>query len=195
MPDDARVSRPVGASMLLTLPNAVTFARLCAVPATMWLILRHDLHAAFAVFVAAGLSDAVDGWLARRRGGGNAVGAVLDPVADKALLVSLYVTLAAIGVLPDALAILVVFRDVVIVGGVLVLAVLGHAVRIRPFLISKVNTAVQIVLVGVALLLDGFGLHAPMLMTALVWTVAATTFASGAAYVWWAARRPVPEAG
>ena len=142
--------------MLLTLPNAITFARLCAVPATVWLMLRHDLHAAFAVFVAAGLSDAVDGWLARRRGGGNAIGAVLDPVADKALLVSMYVTLAAVGVLPDWLAILVVFRDVVIVGGVLVLAVLGHAVRIRPLLVSKLNTAMQIVLVAVALLLHGF---------------------------------------
>jgi cardiolipin synthase len=97
-------------------------------------------------------------------------------------------------VLPDFLAILVVFRDAVIVGGVLVLAVLGHAVRIRPFLVSKLNTAMQIVLVAVALLLDGFALRAPVLLGVLVWTVAATTLASGAAYVWWAARRPVMEA-
>ena len=193
MPDDTRLSRP-GAAMLLTLPNAITFARLCAVPTTVWLVLRHDLHAAFAMFVAAGLSDAVDGWLARNRGGGNAIGAVLDPVADKALLVSLYITLASIGVLPDFLAILVVFRDAVIVGGVLVLAVLGHSVRIRPFPVSKLNTVMQIVLVAVALLLDGFMLRAPVLFNFLVWAVAGTTLASGAAYVWWAARRPVVEA-
>ena len=103
----------------------------------------------------------MDGWLARRNGGGNALGALLDPVADKALLVTMYVTLAAVNVLPDWLAILVVFRDVVIVGGVVVLAVLGQPVLIRPLYVSKLNTALQIVLVAVALLLAGFGLAAP----------------------------------
>ena len=73
---------------------------------------------------------------------------MLDPVADKALLVSVYVTLAAIGVLPDWLAILVVFRDLVIVGGVLMLWVLGQPPAIRPLLVSKLNTALQIALVG-----------------------------------------------
>ena len=81
----------------------------------------------------------MDGWLARRYGG-NAIGALMDPVADKALLVTMYITLAVVGVLPDWLAILVVFRDVLIVGGVVVLAVLGHAVTIRPLYISKLNT-------------------------------------------------------
>lgn len=189
MPDSGAPSRTAPYT-LLTLANAVTFARICAVPAAVWLVLRHDLHYAFGLFVAAGLSDAVDGWLARHRGG-NAIGAVLDPVADKALLVSMYVTLSGIGVLPDFLAILVVFRDVVIVGGVLVLTVFGHPVGIRPLRISKLNTALQIVLVAVALLTAGFGFSAPGVVTALVWVVAATTFASGGAYVWGVARRPM----
>jgi cardiolipin synthase len=183
MPDGSQISRGPSAA-LLTLPNVITFARLCAVPLSVWLVLERQFAQAFFLFVAAGASDAVDGWLARRNGGGNSVGALLDPVADKALLVTMYVTLAAVNVLPDWLAILVVFRDVVIVGGVVVLSLLGQSVLIRPLYISKLNTALQIVLVAVTLLLSGFGLAAPAAVGALIWTVAVTTLASGAAYVW-----------
>ncbi len=186
MPDGSRVGTGTSAAFL-TVPNAITFARLCAVPLAVWLVLQHRITEAFFLFLAAGLSDAVDGWLARR-GAGSALGAILDPVADKALLVTMYVTLAAVSILPDWLAILVVFRDVVIVGGVIVLAVLGQPVSIRPLLISKLNTALQIALVALALFLGGFGLAAPVLLAVLIWAVAASTLGSGAAYVWKAAR-------
>ena len=186
MPDGTRLEAGAS-SALVTVPNLITFARLCAVPLAVWLVLQRQIGEAFFLFLAAGLSDAVDGWLARR-GGGSALGAILDPVADKALLVTMYVTLAAVNALPDWLAILVVFRDIVIVGGVLVLAVLGLSVPIRPLMISKLNTALQITLVALALLLEGFGLTAPMLLTALIWAVAASTMVSGTAYVWKAAR-------
>jgi cardiolipin synthase len=177
-----------GEAGLFTLPNLITFARLCAVPAAVWLMLQHRLDDAFLVFVAAGLSDGIDGWLARVRNARSRLGALLDPVADKALLVSVYVTLAAIGVLPDWLAILVVFRDLLIVGGVVLLWVLGVPARIRPLMISKANTAAQLILAGLALLLAGFGLAAPHLLDAMIWLVAFTTFASGLAYVLQAAR-------
>jgi cardiolipin synthase (CMP-forming) len=188
MPDGTQVGRSASA-VLLTLPNVITFARLCAVPLSVWLVLERQFAQAFFLFVAAGASDAIDGWLARRNGGGNSVGALLDPVADKALLVTMYVTLAAVNVLPDWLAILVVFRDAVIVGGVVGLSVLGQPVMMRPLYISKLNTALQIVLVAVTLLLSGFSLAAPAAMDALIWTVAVTTLSSGAAYVWITARR------
>ena len=116
MPDGSPVERR-GNAGLVNLANVVTFVRLCAVPLAFWLVLVHRIDEAFLLFVAAGLSDALDGWLARRYGG-NAVGALIDPVADKALLVTMYITLAAIGVLPAWLAILVVFRDLLIVGGI-----------------------------------------------------------------------------
>ena len=177
-----------GGHDVVNLPNVITFARLCAVPLAVWLVLRQQLGVAFCVFALAGLSDAVDGWLARRRGG-SALGAMLDPVADKALLVSMFVTLAAIGVLPDWLAILAVFRDLVIVGGILVMRQLSMPVQMKPLLVSKLNTALQILLLGVVLLLEGFGLQAPWLRLFLIWLVAATTLGSGAAYVWRAARR------
>ncbi len=188
MPDGSQVGRTAPAT-LVTLPNVITFGRLCAVPLAVWLVMERRFAGAFLVFLAAGLSDAVDGWLARRNGGGNAVGALLDPVADKALLVSMYITLAAAAVLPDWLAVLVVFRDLVIVGGVVVLSLLGQSVIIRPLYVSKLNTALQIVLVAMSLLLAGFGLSAPLALTVLAWVVATTTLSSGAAYVWITVRR------
>jgi cardiolipin synthase len=186
MPDGSQYPGD-NSSVVFTLPNIVTFARLCAVPLAFWLVLEHRLAEAFFLFVAAGISDAVDGWLARRYGG-NAIGALLDPVADKTLLVTMYVTLAAVGAIPVWLAILVVFRDLVIVGGVIVLGVLGHAIVIRPLYVSKLNTVFQILLIAVTLLTSGFDLEIPLLAQGLVWIVAATTLASGAAYVWVTAR-------
>jgi cardiolipin synthase len=188
MPDGSQVGRSASTA-LLTLPNVITFGRLCAVPLAVWLVVEHQFAQAFFLFVAAGASDAVDGWLARRNGGGNTVGALLDPVADKTLLVTMYVTLAAVQALPDWLAILVVFRDAVIVGGVVVLSLIGQSVMIRPLYISKLNTVLQILLVALTLLLSGFGLVAPAAMHVLVWMVAATTLGSGAAYVWVTVRR------
>jgi cardiolipin synthase (CMP-forming) len=186
MPDGSPARRSSAAS-LMNLANIITFGRLCAVPLAFWLVLKHRIGDAFFLFVAAGLSDALDGWLARRYGG-NAVGALMDPIADKALLVTMYITLAAIDVLPDWLAILVVFRDLLIVGGVIILAVLGHGVTIRPLYISKVNTVMQIVLIAVCLLQGGSGIGIPGLTAVLIWCVVATTLLSGASYVWNAAR-------
>lgn len=190
MPDGGGAPPPGHAVM--TLPNAITFARLCAVPVAVWLVLHGDYRWAFWLFAAAGASDALDGWLARRRGT-TQLGALMDPVADKALMVSMYVTLAVVGVLPDWLAMLVVFRDMVIVGGVMALSLTGHTVPIRPLRISKLNTALQVLLVAATLFLIGHGLGgrganaAGLVDTAwagLVLLVAASTLLSGCAYVW-----------
>ncbi len=181
---------PPPSALYVTLPNLITLARLCAVPATVWLILHGRLDLGFGLFIGAGISDAIDGWLARIRNARSALGAILDPLADKTLLVSVYVTLAAIGVLPDWLAILVVFRDLLIIGGFLMLWVLEAPPRVRPLLVSKLNTALQIGLAALALALAGFNLAAPLLLEASIWATAASTLVSGAAYVWLALRRP-----
>src|SRR5438552_11180118 len=94
MPDGTQLGRAATAG-LFTAPNLITFGRLCAVPLAFWLVLEHRLDLAFYLFVVAGLSDAVDGWLARRYGG-NSIGALLDPVADNAPLVTMYVTPAVV---------------------------------------------------------------------------------------------------
>ena len=171
-----------GQGVYLTLPNVISFARLCAVPAAIWLVLHRHFGAAFTLFVLAGISDAVDGWLARRRGG-TALGAILDPLADKTLMIGMYVTLAAIGQLPDWLAILVVFRDLIIVGGVVLLWMTSNAMQIKPLVVSKWNTALQIGLVAVVLGLDSLGVALWPLRQAMVWLVTGTTLFSGGAYV------------
>lgn len=171
-----------GGAAVVTIPNIISLARLCAVPVAVWLVVRAELRVAFWLFLAAGLSDALDGWLARR-GARTRLGAVLDPLADKLLLTSMYIVLAAVRLLPDWLAILVVFRDIVIVGGVIVISFLGGNVVIAPLLVSKLNTALQIALVALVLLLAAFALPRPAALSVLVWCVAATTFISGASYV------------
>ncbi len=189
---DVRLDRlPLG---VLSWPNLITLTRLCCVPLAFWLVIQHELAAAFGLFAAASATDAVDGWLARRAGGATRLGAMLDPMADKTLLVTMYVTLAAVGALPSWLAVLVVFRDLVIVGGVVVLALVGQPLAIRPLFVSKVNTVLQIALIALTLFLAGFGsgIAAPLqvgtaagvALQALTWAVAASTLASGAAYLW-----------
>ncbi len=179
---------PAAAHHLFTLPNIITLARLCAVPATVWLMLHQRLDLAFILFVAAAASDAIDGWLARAMKLQSTLGALLDPVADKALLISVYVILAALGVLPDWLAILVVFRDLMIMGGLVVLWFLGLRPPIAPLLVSKLNTFSQLALAAAAMGSAGFGLDGGVAVSLLIAVAAATTIASGAAYLRGAAR-------
>ncbi len=168
---------------LFTLPNIITLARLAAVPATVWLVLHQAMGWAFIVFAAAGVSDGLDGWIARAWNQRSALGAMLDPVADKALLISIYIVLAIMGGLPDWLAILVVTRDVFILGGLAVLWFLGIRPPIAPLYISKVNTFTQIALAGFALLQAGFGMGPDWVLQFLIWSVACSTLVSGAAYL------------
>lgn len=167
----------------MSLPNLISLARLLAVPLVIYLILTGLFAAAFGLFVAAGVSDAVDGFLAKRFGQTSTLGAYLDPLADKALLVGVYITLGYAGDLPVWLVILVVFRDVIIVGGVLLLHISSQSVRMRPLVVSKVNTAAQIALVAVVLGELGLGAAAGSAREVLIWTAAATTLLSGGAYL------------
>src|SRR4026207_1356025 len=106
------------------------------------------MYFAFLLFLAAGISDAVDGFLARRFGMKTELGAYLDPLADKVLIVSIYVALGITGIIPLWIVILVVSRDIMIVGAIILSWLIDRPVQIRPHMISKVNTAVQIVFAG-----------------------------------------------
>lgn len=167
----------------MSLPNFISLGRLLAVPLAVWLILSGKFGIAFWVFVAAGVSDAVDGFLAKRMNAQTELGKVLDPLADKTLLVGVYITLGQAEHLPTWLVILVVFRDLLIVGGIIVAHTLSRPVRMRPLVISKINTAGQILLA--AGILGGLGLDLPIdsLIGPMVYLVAATTAVSGAAYL------------
>jgi cardiolipin synthase len=167
----------------LNLPNLITLGRLLAVPLAIWLILSGAFWVAFWIFIAAGISDAVDGFIAKRFNQRTEIGALLDPVADKSLLVSVYVTLGIAGQLPAWLVILVVFRDLMIVGGFVLVQLFVHKMRWEPLLISKLNTALQILLAAVTLARLGFGVPDHGVGTVLVLATAATTILSGSAYL------------
>ena len=179
------LGRQAGLSRLdLNLPNLITFARLLCVPLAIWLIIAGRYGVAFWVFVLAGLSDALDGYIAKRWDQRTPLGAILDPIADKALLAGVYITLGLAGALPQWLVILVVLRDLLIVGGYL----LSHGAKPpQPLFISKVNTLVQIALIGFVLARLGLDIEADLVTAFLVAAAGVTTVWSGLSYlVHWA---------
>ncbi|BCJ90869.1 CDP-diacylglycerol--glycerol-3-phosphate 3-phosphatidyltransferase [Terrihabitans soli] len=145
--------------MPINLPNLITVLRLFAVPIVIWTILAGYPQAAFWIFLAAGISDGIDGYLARRWNQRTELGAYLDAIADKALLVSIFITLAIVQLIPVWLAIAVVSRDLMIVGAVILSWLMDHPVTIKPLYISKLNTVAQIGFAAAALGLVGFGLQ------------------------------------
>ena len=167
----------------LNLPNLISLARLLLVPVTIWLIISGRYGAAFWVLVAAGISDALDGYIAKRFDRRTRIGALLDPAADKAMLVSVYVTLGMAHQLPTWLVILVVFRDVLIVGGFLLTQAVSAPKQYDPLYISKINTGMQITLVGFVLARLGLGTALGELEFVLILAVAATTLGSGLTYL------------
>jgi cardiolipin synthase (CMP-forming) len=165
------------------LPNLITIGRILLVPLTVWLIVSGAYLLAFAVFVIAGISDGLDGFIAKQYGLRTELGAYLDPLADKVLLVSIYVALALQLMLPAWLTILVVSRDVMIVGAVLLARLVDKPMAMKPSIVSKVNTAAQIALAGVVLGVLGFGLGLQGPLAAGYAAVGALTVASGALYL------------
>lgn len=143
----------------MNLPNLISTGRLLSVPFNVWLILLGEWSYAFAVFMLAGLSDALDGAIAKHFNAQSRLGRYLDPIADKTLLVAIFIALGSQDALPMWLVILVVSRDVLIVGGMVFLYVMNHPAEPRPRWSSKVNTVFQIacaalVLAGLAFEID-----------------------------------------
>jgi cardiolipin synthase (CMP-forming) len=167
----------------LSIPNLITLGRILLVPIVVWAIWSGAMWAAFVLFLAAGVSDAVDGYLAKRFHMTTVLGAYLDPLADKALIVSIYVTLGIIGLIPGWLVILVVSRDIMIVGAVMLSWLVGSPVKVKPLLVSKLNTVAQIAFACVVLGSLGFNVEARALTLVLMGLVAALTLLSVAAYV------------
>lgn len=162
--------------------NLISLMRLVLVPLVIWLVLDDRWLPALAAFVFAAVSDFVDGFLARRFGMQTKFGAMLDPVADKAMLISLFVLLGLRGYLPAWLVILLVSRDVVIVGGVLLSKALAFDQKIAPVLIGKANTAAQFLLVALVLASLSFQWSVDIIVTLLCYLTAATALLSAAIY-------------
>lgn len=159
----------------------------------VWLITTERLHAAFWLFVAAGVSDALDGFIAKTFNSRTELGAYLDPLADKIFLNAIYVAMAGIGWLPVWLAVLVIGRDLLIVAGVILIQRRDPVFRARPLLIGKLNTFAQIVLAAAALAHAGGLVDLSDMLWALVALVTVTTLSSGAGYAVQAARAAMAE--
>jgi cardiolipin synthase (CMP-forming) len=167
----------------MTLPNLITIGRLVLVPVILVAIGMSEWKLAFVLFLLAGLSDAADGAIARHFDLRSEFGAYLDPLADKALLVSIYVSLSVAGVLPGWLAVTVVSRDVMIVAAIMVSWLMARPMAIEPLLVSKLNTAVQIAFAALLLGMLAFGLaHEASLRWGMI-AVATLTVLSAAAYL------------
>jgi len=138
---------------------------------------------AFILFILAGLSDGIDGFIAKRFDQATKLGAYLDPVADKILLVSIYVALGQLGHLPMWLVILVVSRDLLIIGAFLLAWIMGFNIKVAPLMVSKANTTAQIVLAGLILADLGYDLNLSVITTITLYGVAVLTILSGTAYL------------
>lgn len=170
-----------------TIPNALTVARILFTPLFVALFLDGNSLAALSMFFLAGVTDALDGFLARVLDQRSPLGAVLDPLADKVLLDAAYVCLAQAGWIPVWLAVAVVSRDVIILGGVALLTFWGQDMRasIRPSLASKATTATQMALILAAFVraIAPWGDRLDTAVEAIVWLTAALTLVSGGHYV------------
>jgi cardiolipin synthase (CMP-forming) len=166
----------------MNLPNFISLGRLFLTPLLIWLIMIGKLNTAFWIFLIAGLSDILDGLLARLLKDQTTIGRYLDPIADKVLLVAIFLTLGVKGLVPSWLVILVVFRDVTILGGTILLSIFSKPAAIKPIMISKVNTFFQIFLITSVLWQKAYTLVHPFLND-LIYLTAATTIISGIGYV------------
>ena len=132
--------------------NIITVARLLVTPIIIWLILSHYYSFSLILFIISGLSDALDGFIAKQFNQKTVLGSYLDPVADKTLIVSSILALAYVGSIPSWLVILIVSRDLAILGAVIVSWLAGSSLKIEPIISSKINTFLQIVYIGLLLL-------------------------------------------
>ena len=178
----------------MNLPNLITLGRLFSVPVILWLILDGIMLAAFWVFFVSALSDAVDGIIAKYFDAETVFGAFLDPIADKALLVSVFLMLGHQGYIEAWLVIMVVFRDLVIIGGALLFQTVTQSLTMQPLIISKVNTFVQLVFAVIVLWVEAYGIDGGAAIGVIGYIVAVTTLWSGSVYViTWSHRAAVME--
>ncbi|MGI9072526.1 MAG: CDP-alcohol phosphatidyltransferase family protein [Bryobacteraceae bacterium] len=166
------------------LPHLLTLCRLAAAPFLAWLLLQSRFREALGVVLVAGLTDWFDGFAARRLHVSGRIGAILDPIADKTLLVTLFLTIGYMRLVPEWLIYLVIGRDVVIVAGALLLRFLRGIRRFLPSTLGKVSTFFQILLVMLVLVQASFPHKILLLLQNIALLLCALfTFVSGLDYV------------
>ena len=169
---------------MIYIPNLLTLMRIGMVPWLVVLLQNQQFALSLIVFVVAGLTDALDGFIAKRFNAQTYLGSLLDPLADKGLLVSSYIMLSVLGLIPFWLMVTVVFRDVIIVGGYLLMVLFFGSVKMQPLIVSKVNTFTQIAYIVFVLLALAMNSDFSAIQPILSYTVLATSVISGLAYVY-----------
>lgn len=177
------------------IPNAISIMRMVLVLPVVWLLLQRQFQFALLLFTFAGFSDALDGYLAKRNNWHSRLGSILDPLADKLLLVCSFMALAWLGLIPMWLVIFVIARDVIIVVGGLAYHYLIGKFEMEPTWSSKLNTFFQIVLVLAIVFSQGFYQLPDLLIQVLNFVVLATVIASGVGYVCIWGNRSIKEDG
>ncbi|KAF9779251.1 CDP-alcohol phosphatidyltransferase-domain-containing protein [Thelephora terrestris] len=193
-PSVSETLHPVKAEKVWTIPNVLTISRILSCPLLGYAILIDDFYVATGLLVYAGLTDFVDGYLARRYNMGSVLGSILDPAADKMLMTTLVVTLTVRELVPLPLCVIILGRDAL-------LSLSAFWIRwktlppprywdfslpsaeVQPTLISKVNTALQLLLMGVTTVSPILTIDIALQLQALQWTVAGTTIWSGLSYL------------
>ncbi|MGD8847585.1 MAG: CDP-alcohol phosphatidyltransferase family protein [Desulfobacteraceae bacterium] len=167
----------------ISIPNILTLARILLTPLFVILLLRDLFPMALLVFAVAGISDGLDGLIARYMNQRTALGAYLDPAADKLLLISSFIALAVLGIIPSWISVIVIARDVIILLGLAILMLTEKKYEVSPTLVSKCTTTVQILTVLVTLY-DPTHLKVALLHPVLLWSTAILTTLSGLHYIY-----------
>jgi cardiolipin synthase len=168
------------------LPNTISVIRLLLVVPIAMSMLEGNYLQSLSLFLIAGLSDGVDGYLARRFGWVSAFGKIIDPLADKLLMLVTTIVLAVLGHFPIMVLLLMIAKDLTIVGGVLVYTVIVGFPKIRPLFIGKITTTLQLLLLGyilVTLIVTNMA-FLPALTPILIWLIVLVTLLDGCAYIW-----------
>jgi cardiolipin synthase len=167
----------------LTLPNALTVLRIILVPFIVGTLSYGYYGYSLAIFAIAGVTDLLDGLLARLKRQKTNLGALLDPVADKALLVSSFVTLTILGWIPTWLTIIVISRDIILITGNLGIYILTGDLKISPSILGKLTTASQVLLVALVLIMVNFGDN-PLPPSIFLWVTGILTVSSALHYIY-----------
>jgi cardiolipin synthase len=167
----------------VSIPNILTLLRILLIPLLVIFLIKGMMYQALLVFAVAGVTDGLDGFIARYFNQRTELGAYLDPIADKLLLMSGYVTMAAMALVPAWLSVIVISRDVIIVMGLMVLRLVGVGYEIRPTMISKFTTLVQLLTIFLVLL-DTIFHNLDRLCASFFWFSAVLTVISGLHYVY-----------
>jgi cardiolipin synthase len=169
----------------MNIPNFLTLLRIILVPLLVIFLINKSFVKALILFACLGLTDALDGFLARILNQQTVLGSYLDPIADKVLVTTCFLSLAILKVIPGWLAVVVISKDVIILLGIAVLSIMNVTFQVQPLFVSKITTALQIAVVFLALFFKAFPLLAidGAWFLLLYWSTAAFTILSGYQYV------------